>query len=375
MGEPAAAVEIEPHLALQAQAVAFVRSHATRTLFDRERGIGAECERRQIEPCVGHAVLTRVDRGGAVGDADAPGRIGGITPDFLRRPRRRRDAGGDTLERRTRARVERQRARARLHEHVQATLAVEARRPVAGQRGRHETGGQHGPQDFLARLAGHAQLDLRAQHRRHAVGQAAVHAQVETVGLGCGGRTAAERELVAVALQWRDALAVDIERDEAARLRHAQRLWPLAPGNVAADLVRAGRQPQCGTALIEHAGRLAIEHDLLRPVGGTARQRDPAVGVEPPALAEVGAVSAGRQRERAGPGTHEVAGAAAAASGQQRTAAEFLVLEHPATPGFERGRHHGLGVERAAGGKQGDNAGKAELGCAHVGILGWAGRL
>ena len=117
-------------------------------------------------------------------------------------------------------------------------------------------------------------LDHRAELGRHPIAEAAIDAQIEAFGLHRGSDTA-ERQLIAVALHRRDGFAVDVQRDEADCLWHAQRLRAFTPANPRTHLVVSGSEPQRGSSVIDNRRGLAVNGDLLRPVFRVARQRDP----------------------------------------------------------------------------------------------------
>ncbi len=334
----AAAVEVQPHLALQKDLVALAAFVAARAGGDGQSAVVVEQEGGQIAPLVRHASLRGVDAP-PLHPAAAQRGIVAIAPGLLPGPRRARPFQRDLFQRRGGPRAQRQQPVSRPQLYVQAAVAFEPGRQVARQRGGDETSRQGWPEHDFARAAGHVELQLRLQHRRQAVAEFAVDAQGQGVrGPLCGGGLA-QRELVAVAFDARHRLTVHAQRHQADGRRHAQARRLLRPRQRAAQLIVAGRQPQRRLAVApQHHGRLVVRRHRLRPGASAARQRHPAGRIHVHAQAEARAILAGIQRQAAGPGAL-VAVRAGHPVGQEGTGVLRHVVQHPALPVAQRRRY------------------------------------
>ncbi len=343
LGVEARSGKIQPGLARQAQAIGFVGRQATRPFLHRQLIAVAQGEGRQGTPVVGHAGLGRIDRRCGAGAGDAQGGGAGVAPDLLGGPGRGCQARRDAGQRGGGACIERQRPRARLHLHVQLAVGIQARRQFALQRQGHETLRQHRAKGLLTRLSGDADLDPGGERGGHAVFEAAEHQQVECVSLGLRRLAAAQRELVAAALQRLHRPSIDPQGHQADRRRHAQLLRPLCPGNASANLHAARGQPDLRRVVVQqHGHRLAVHGHVLRPVLAVARQGHPVRRLHAPALAETCAVRLGVELQSPRPGADVGAARARRLGGEEGAGAVIEVVQHPAAPVAQGGGDGGI---------------------------------
>ena len=334
----AAAVEVQPQLALQVQLVALAALVAARTLLDRQAGAVVQHEGRQLAPFARHAGLGRVG-----GVAFHPGIAQGgsivVAPDLLPRPRCRRQLQRHLAQRRDAARGKRDRPLARPQLHAQLAVVLQPCRQVAGQGGGHETFRQHRTERLLARAAGDVELQPRFQRGRQAIGEAAVNAQRQCVGGALRGGGLAQGELVAVAFDARDRRTIDAQCHQPDAHRHAQACRAHRPRQHAAQLIVAGRQPQHRlTGTLQHGRRLVVRGDLLRPVLRVTGQRHPARRIHVDVQAEAAAVLAGIEDQPTGPGALIAAGVRRL-GGKERTSVLRHVVQYPALPVAQRRRY------------------------------------
>jgi hypothetical protein len=160
-GREAAVIEVQPQVALQAEAVVVGIAQAAAALDHRELRIRGHAKRRETLPVVRHVGLQRVDAFGSFGRGD-PQAVGGLeAPDLLARPGPLRIRALQRILDPVAARQQLDLVRAGAHLHAQVAVALDARRHVAGEAQRREAIGQHAAEQFLARLAGDVQPDTR----------------------------------------------------------------------------------------------------------------------------------------------------------------------------------------------------------------------
>ena len=334
--EPAA-VEVQPQLALHMQLIALpARVAAGHRAESQAIGV-IQHIRRQLAPRRRHAGLRGVG-GVAFHARAAQAAVVGVAPDLLAWPWRRRQRHGELARRSDGARVQRERPLPRPQLHAQATIAFQPRRQLAGQGSGDEAGRQHRPQQLLARAAGDVELQLRFQHRRQPVLQSPIHAQRQRIDGALGGGGLAQGQLFAVALDALHPRAIDAQRDQGDRRRHAQLGRRRVPRQRAAQLITAGRQPQHRlSCALQHDRRLLVAADLLRPVARITGQRHPAGRIHLHVELEAPAVLVGLQRQPTRPRALPAFGIRHLA-GQKRTSVLRHLVQHPALPVAQRRR-------------------------------------
>src|SRR5690606_8890264 len=108
-------------------------------------------------------------------------------------------------------------------------------------------------------------------------------------------------------------------------VRHAQALWSLRPRNARTDLVAARLHPDRRTAVVDDDRGLSVQANLLRPVIGIARERQPRFRIDLPALDQLRAIAVGNDAQHARPRAQEIFRTVAGRTDDERARSVFLV--------------------------------------------------
>ncbi len=256
-------------------------------------------------------------------------------PHFLVRPRRRLGRDCHARDPLRMARAHHQDVTPRSQLHGQHAVGIEPCRQRSLEVDGDKTVRQRCADELFARFAGHIEFDAGIQLHRAVVDQSAHDRQTEAVLLRCRARRAASATQpdasFSVDVGRSNGHAIDGQADQPAIKRHGHEFRQSRPAEATADGIGTGCESEARSrVMFHHRASRVVDHDLLRPGLGVARQRDPAFGKHLPLGAEAPAIRFEFQRDSGRP----CAAPLAATVGQQRAVAVGVRGEHPVDPGL-----------------------------------------